>query len=71
MEAGDPTPWTKPDDLYVDPGEPLPPLGGPRRVRFNALFMDVHVQTLPADIDPQLMGMMVNWANTAPFKLPR
>jgi len=28
IEAGDPVPWTKPDELQYDPIGPLPPLGG-------------------------------------------
>jgi hypothetical protein len=27
VAAGDPVPWTKPEDLAYDPGKPLPPLG--------------------------------------------
>ena len=28
IEAGDPVPWTKPEDIPFDPRAPLPPLGG-------------------------------------------
>jgi prepilin-type processing-associated H-X9-DG protein len=71
VEAGDPTPWTKPDDLSVESGKPYPAFGGPQRVRFNALFADGHVQVFPPDLDRETMRAMVNWQNTKEIKLPR
>jgi prepilin-type processing-associated H-X9-DG protein len=70
VEAGDPIPWTKPDDMPFDPKKPLPPLGGPKRVHFNALFADGHVQTLPQNINPQTLRLMIDWTNTQPFVMP-
>jgi hypothetical protein len=28
IEAADPVPWTKPDELVYDPGKPVPKIGG-------------------------------------------
>jgi prepilin-type processing-associated H-X9-DG protein len=71
VEAGDAIPWTKPDDLPVDPNKPLPPLGGPKRENFNALFADGHVQALPQTINPQTLRRMIDWTNTQPIVMPR
>lgn len=70
VEAGSAIEWTRPDDLPYDPKKPLPPLGGPKRVNFNAMFADGHVQTLPQNTNPQTLRMMVEWKNTQPFALP-
>jgi hypothetical protein len=40
VEAGPPTPWTKPDDLPFDPDGPLPDLRGPFRDGFRAGLAD-------------------------------
>jgi prepilin-type processing-associated H-X9-DG protein len=71
VEAGDAIPWTKPDDLPVDPQKPLPPLGGPKRETFNALFADGHVQVMPQTINPQTLRAMIDWTNTQPIVMPR
>src|SRR5262249_42904220 len=70
VEAGEPVPWTKPDDLDMDPRKPLPFFGGPKRLKFNALFADGHVEVIPQDIKPQKLRDMANWANTGPIQLP-
>jgi hypothetical protein len=70
VEAGDPIPWTKPDDLPFYPKQPLPPLGGPKRVDFYALFVDGHVQMLPQKTNPQTLRLMIDWTNTQPFVMP-
>jgi prepilin-type processing-associated H-X9-DG protein len=71
VEAGDPIPWTKPDDMPFDPKKPLPPLGGPKRVDFNALFADGHVQMLPQNTNPRTLRLMIDWTNSEFFEMPR
>ena len=39
-EAGDPVPWTKPEDLAYDEAKPLPKLCGMFAGGFNAGFAD-------------------------------
>ena len=45
-EAGDPVPWTRPDDLPYDPNKPLPELDGPYPDGFLAAFCDGSVHFL-------------------------
>src|SRR5205823_3555971 len=40
VEAGDPVPWTKPEDLPFDSEKPLPKLGGEFPNILNAAFCD-------------------------------
>jgi hypothetical protein len=70
VEAGDPVPWTKPDELQYDAQKPLPAFGGPDRRDFLALFVDGHVQTIPATTPEQTIRCMINWQNRQPFRLP-
>jgi prepilin-type processing-associated H-X9-DG protein len=46
IEAADPVPWTKPDELVYDPNKPLPRLGGHFWQGTNAAMADGHVVTL-------------------------
>ena len=47
VEAGEPVPWTRPQDLPCAPDQPLPKLGGLFRNGFHAYFTDGEVQFLP------------------------
>jgi hypothetical protein len=40
VEAGEPVPWTKPDDLVYDPNGPLPNLWSPFKGGFRACMAD-------------------------------
>jgi hypothetical protein len=51
VEAGDPVPWSKPEDIAFEPGWPLPPLRGPFREMFRALFADGSVRSIRNDAD--------------------
>jgi hypothetical protein len=42
VEAGEPVPWTKPQDLIYQPDGPLPPLNGLFKEYFRAAFADAH-----------------------------
>jgi RNA polymerase sigma factor (sigma-70 family) len=51
VEAGNPVPWTKPEDLHYAADEPLPELGGLFRDVFHAVFADGEVHTLTKEYD--------------------
>jgi hypothetical protein len=46
-EAGEPVPWTKPEDIPYDPNKPLPKLGGLFRGRWSFVMADGEVRTYP------------------------
>ena len=46
IEAGEPVPWTKPDDLHYDPDEPLPDLRCPFREGFRVGLGDGSMRTI-------------------------
>jgi hypothetical protein len=51
VEAWDPVPWTKPEELPYDPDGPLPRLGGIiQDGSFRALFADGSVQQIPKGV---------------------
>ncbi|HKI31685.1 MAG TPA: DUF1559 domain-containing protein [Gemmataceae bacterium] len=50
VEATDPVPWTKPDELRYDPGGPVPKLGGLLRGGCNVLYADRTVRFLRDDV---------------------
>jgi hypothetical protein len=57
IEAGDPVPWTKPDDIPFDLKKPLPKLAGPFKGFTLAVFADGHAMSIPATADPKkLLG---------------
>jgi hypothetical protein len=50
VEAADPVPWTKPDDLEYDHDGQLPELGGHSKVFFHAVMADGLVRSFPSDM---------------------
>ncbi|HEY2881244.1 MAG TPA: DUF1559 domain-containing protein [Pirellulales bacterium] len=53
--------WTKPDDLEIDPADPLKGLtNGVTAIR--AAFCDCHVESFPVSIDPKLFWKMLTRA---------
>jgi len=52
VEAAEPVPWTKPEDLLYDPDRPLPKLGGHMSWGFNAALVNGSV----VRIDPKKVG---------------
>lgn len=50
VEAGEPVPWTKPDELPFTPQGPLPPLGGPRGSVFHFVAGDGSSYMAPKNI---------------------
>jgi hypothetical protein len=61
VEARAPVVWSKPDDLPF--GEKLPPLGAEKADRFAALFLDGSVRTLPTDIKPEVLRLLLDVAD--------
>jgi uncharacterized protein (TIGR03067 family) len=61
VEAGEPAPWTKPDELGYLPDKPLPKLGGAFRDGFHACFGDVSVRFISKNIfvdEPALRALI-------------
>jgi RNA polymerase sigma factor (sigma-70 family) len=54
-EAGDPVPWTKPEDLPYVPDQRLPKLGGLFESGFHVLFGDGSVRFFPRNIDEKIL----------------
>jgi hypothetical protein len=52
VEAANPVPWTKPEDLHFAPDEPIPELGGVFPGLFHAAFGDGAVYAISKKIDP-------------------
>jgi uncharacterized protein (TIGR03067 family) len=50
VEAGDPVPWTKPNELIYAGDKPLPKLGGAFRDGFHACFSDAAVRFIAKEI---------------------
>lgn len=46
-------PWTKPDDVAIDPDDPWPPLGGHNTEGVTALFFDGSVRLIPYWLEPE------------------
>jgi hypothetical protein len=51
VEAGEPVPWTKPEDLEYAPGQPLPPLSGPFQDIIRVSVVSGSTHYLPRDTD--------------------
>jgi hypothetical protein len=57
-EAAKAVPWTKPEDLAVDPKQPHAGLKDARPQGFLAVFIDGHVQVIPKDLAADLLNAM-------------
>ncbi len=55
VEAGEPVPWTKPDDLPYDPKKPLPKLGGLFADGFNILMADGSVRFVKTGVKEEVL----------------
>lgn len=85
VEAAEPVPWTKPEELIYDADKPLPPLGGLfkrdfrpfsseyRSKKFSALFVDGHVQPLPPAEGQHeaLVRRLITWNDGEAVSMPR
>ncbi len=63
VESAETVPWTKPDDLVVDPKKPLPKLGGSSPDAFLALFADGSVRPIPMKINEQTLRWLIDPAD--------
>lgn len=70
VEAREPIPWTKPEDLPYSPSQPLPELGDPERRNFLAFFADGKVWKFPAGTDENTVRYMITYTNHTHFILP-
>jgi Protein of unknown function (DUF1559) len=61
VEAAEPVPWTKPEDLPYSPDQPLPKLGGVSWRGFCALFADGSGRVLPEDLDEKTLRATITW----------
>ncbi len=52
IEAGDPVPWTKPQDLAYDTNKPLPKLGGAFQTYCNFVLANGEVRTFKKSFPP-------------------
>jgi hypothetical protein len=60
VEAADPVPWSKPEDLPFDPEKPLPKLGGEFPDLFLAAFCDGSVHVIEKKkIDDKLLRALI------------
>jgi Protein of unknown function (DUF1559) len=59
VEAADPVPWTKPDDLPYNPQGPLPRLGGRFPGGFHVAMFDCTVKFLPSILPEQTLRAMI------------
>jgi prepilin-type processing-associated H-X9-DG protein len=59
VEAADPVPWTKPEDLSYAPDGPLPKVGGLVGNGFHALFADGSVRWIEAGEQANVLRTLV------------
>jgi prepilin-type processing-associated H-X9-DG protein len=59
VEAADPVPWTKPEDLPYAPDGPLPKVGGLVGNGFHALFADGSVRWIEAEQQESLRTLVL------------
>jgi len=71
VEAAEPVPWTKPEDLPYSPDQPLPKLGGLFiKKGFRVMMADGGTRWLPDDIDEKTIRAMNTWNGGEVFNLP-
>jgi hypothetical protein len=71
VEADEPVPWTKPDELPYAPDKPLPALGGGPRGSFVAQIADGSVLFIPAKFDEPLLRRAITRNDKLPVDLDR
>jgi hypothetical protein len=59
VEAAEPVPWTKPEDLPYDDKQPLPKVGGFYPDGFNAAFADGSVHFLKKTLKPDTLRALI------------
>jgi prepilin-type processing-associated H-X9-DG protein len=66
-EAATAVPWTKPDDLVVTPGQPLPALGGHPTPGYNLLFADGSVRWMPKPLPETTLRKLITPTGNEPI----
>jgi len=65
VEGGEPVPWTKPEDITVDPKKPLPRLNGPYKRGINFVAGDAWVGVMPKNYSEKKLRAAIdinsNW----------
>lgn len=61
--------WTKPDDLTIDPEDPLAGLGTAHPGGFQAALADGSVQFIPATLDPETFRRLLMMADGKPVRI--
>jgi hypothetical protein len=61
VEAAEPVPWTKPEDLVYDPDKPLPKLSRLIPGAVPALFADGSVRSLAYTISEKTLRALITW----------
>src|SRR5262249_32599939 len=59
VEAGEPVPWTKPEDLPYDPKKPLPKLGGLFGGNFHIILGDGSVHFVRKGFDEETFRALI------------
>ncbi|MBA4064591.1 MAG: hypothetical protein C0501_12935 [Isosphaera sp.] len=70
VEAEEAVVWTRPDELPVGPGHPVPKLGGVARGGANVLFCDGSVYFLPADTPADTVKALCTASGGETVELP-
>jgi hypothetical protein len=76
VEAAEPVPWTKPEDVRCDKGELLPKLGGQFEDGFYVAFADCSARFVSKKVDPETLralvmcgdGQAVSFAKLGPWR---
>jgi uncharacterized protein DUF1559 len=68
VEAKRAIPWTKPEDIEIDPDKPLPKLGGFFDEGFGVGFLDTHVAFLPNDFDEKTLRALFSMGGREPIR---
>lgn len=71
IEAGNPVPWTKPEDLRYADDEPLPELGGLFSDVIHAAFADGAVHTLLRGYDEKHLRYAITSNDGMPFDMAK
>jgi RNA polymerase sigma factor (sigma-70 family) len=71
IEAGNPVPWTKPEDLHYADDEPLPELGGLFPNVIHAVFADGAVHTLSKNYNEQHLRYAITANDGMPCDLSK
>jgi hypothetical protein len=78
VEAAEPVPWTKPEDLAFDPAGPLPALGGQFEDGFYVAFADGSARFLSRNVAAEMLrnlirrndGQVIGFDDVGPWRRP-